>query len=171
MMPRGQQLLLPVNVWFIWGSLFVALMLNMMPVGVVIWMPDWLAVVLFFWCLHQPEKIGVGIAFFFGLLVDVHHASMLGEHALAYSFLGFTAQLIQRRLIWFTLASQAIQILPFFAFAHGVILVVHLLGGDAFPGYAMLIAALLEAALWPVVTLLLLAPQHRAPERDAHRPL
>jgi rod shape-determining protein MreD len=28
-----------------------------------------------------------------------------------------------------------------------------------------------EAALWPFVTLLLLAPQRRAPEPDANRPL
>ena len=48
---------------------------------------------------------------------------------------------------------------------------VRLLAGDMFPGWWLLLAPVLEALLWPLVTLLLLAPQRRAPDPDQNRPL
>ena len=53
-MRSGQQLLLPANPLFIWASLIAALLLNMLPLGRVPWMPDFMAVVLVFWNVHQP---------------------------------------------------------------------------------------------------------------------
>ncbi len=53
-----QQLLLPVSPLFIWGSLIVALLLNMLPLGRVAWTPDLLALVIVFWAVHQPARIG-----------------------------------------------------------------------------------------------------------------
>jgi len=35
----------------------------------------------------------------------------------------------------------------------------------------LLLAPVLEASLWPVVSVLLLVPQRRAPDRDESRPL
>jgi rod shape-determining protein MreD len=67
--------------------------------------------------------------------------------------------------------SQAIQILPMFAIAHALELLVRTIAGGVFPGYAIALAPAIEAALWPVVSAILLAPQRRAPDRDAHRPL
>lgn len=170
-MPRGQQLLLPVNALFMWGSLVVVLLLTMLPLGRVPWLPDLVALVLVFWSVHQPHRIGVGVAFLLGLLVDVHQSAMLGQHALAYTLLSFFALTIHRRLVWFSLVSQAFQILPLFVMAHVIALIVRLLGGDIFPGYSLALAPVIEAALWPLVSALLLAPQRRAPDRDAHRPL
>lgn len=170
-MPRGQQLLLPVNALFMWGSLVVVLLLTMLPLGRVPWLPDLVALVLVFWSVHQPHRIGVGVAFLLGLLVDVHQSAMLGQHALAYTLLSFFALMIHRRLVWFSLVSQAFQILPLFVMAHAIALIVRLLGGGIFPGYSLAFAPVIEAALWPLVSALLLAPQRRAPDRDAHRPL
>jgi rod shape-determining protein MreD len=170
-MPRGQQLLLPVNVFFMWGSLLVALLLSMLPFGRIAWMPDFVALALVFWSVHQPHKIGMGTAFFMGLLVDVHQSAMLGQHALSYTLLSFLALIIHRRLVWFSVFSQAVQILPLFAIAHTLQLLVRLVAGGVFPGYWIALAPLLEAALWPLVSLMLLAPQRRPPDRDAHRPL
>lgn len=170
-MPRGQQLLLPVNGLFMWGSLVVTLLLTMLPLGRLPWLPDLMALVLVFWSVHQPHRVGVGVAFVLGLLVDVQQSAMLGQHALAYTILSFLAFAIQRRLVWFSLVSQAFQILPLFVLAHVTMLIVRLLGGAIFPGYSLALAPLIEAALWPLISLLLLAPQRRAPDRDAHRPL
>lgn len=174
-MRPGQQLLLPANPVFIWGSLLVALLLNMLQNmglwGRAAWMPDVLAVVLVFWTIHQPLRISIGVAFFFGILLDVHQGSMLGQHALAYSVLSFLAIAIHRRLLWFSLPSQALQILPLFLIAHATELVMRMLAGSAFPGLWILLAPVLESLLWPVVTALLLSPQRRAPNPDAHRPL
>lgn len=170
-MPRGSQLLLPANPWFIAFSLIVALVIDMIPLGRLAWMPDLLAVVLVFWGVHQPRRVGVLWAFFFGLAIDVHDGALLGQHALAYSALSFGAIMLHRRLPWFALANQAVQVLPLFFAAHVITLVVRLLVGGMWPGWSLLLAPLLEAALWPLACLLLLAPQRRAPDPDAHRPL
>jgi rod shape-determining protein MreD len=174
-MRPGQQLLLPVNPFFIWGSLIVALLLNMLQNmglwGRAAWSPDVLAVVLVFWTVHQPLRVSIGAAFVFGLLMDAHQGGLLGQHAMSYTVLSFFAITIHRRLLWFTVPSQAAQILPLFFAAHGVELVLRLIGGGTFPGFWMLLAPLVESALWPVASILLLAPQRRAPNPDANRPL
>ena len=170
-MRPGQPLLLPANPLFIWFTLIVALMFNMLPVGRISWMPDLLAVTLVFWSVHQPLRIGVVAAFLFGLAVDVHQTSLLGQHALAYTILSFFAITIHRRLLWFTVPSQAVQVLPLFAAAHAIELAIRMIAGGIFPGVSLLLAPVIEAALWPLVTVVLLAPQRRAPDPDENRPL
>ena len=78
----GDQLLLPVNTFFMWVSLLVALLLNLIPFGRVNAMPDFLALALVFWNVQQPRRVGIGAAFVFGLLMDVHQGALLGQHAL-----------------------------------------------------------------------------------------
>jgi rod shape-determining protein MreD len=171
-LPRGSdQLLLPVNPLFIGLSLVVALGLNIVPLGRHPALPDLLAVVIVFWNVHQPRRVGVGLAFLFGLLMDVHEGALLGQHALAYTLLSYVAVTIHRRLTWFGLAEQAVQIVPVFLVAHAVVLLVRMTAGDMFPGWSILLAPVFEAALWPFATLLLLAPQRRPPDPDENRPL
>lgn len=174
-MRPGQQLLLPVNPAFIWFSLLVAMGLDML-LGMAIWgraawVPDLLAVTLVFWSVHQPLRIGVGVAFFFGLLIDVHQGSLLGQHALAYTVLGFFAVSMHRRLLWFPVPNQAVQVLPLFVAGHLLTLLVRMAVGGDFPGWPIFLAPVIEASLWPFVTVLLLAPQRRAPDQDDTRPL
>ena len=174
-MPRGQQLLLPANPLFVLSTLIAALFANMVAnisfVGNAAWMPDFLSLVLVFWCVHQPRLVGIGVAFFFGVIIDVHQASLLGQHALTYTALGFLAIMIHRRLLWFTVPSQAMQVLPVFVAAHALELTVRMMSGALFPGWMIVIAPIAEALLWPLVSVILLAPQRRAPNPDANRPL
>ena len=170
-MRGGQQLLLPASPTFIWASLLAALLLDMLPFGRNPWMPDFMALVLVFWNVHQPLRIGIALAFMFGLAVDVHQTALLGQHALSYTTLSFFATMIHRRLLWFPMSSQAIQVLPLFVVSHLVDLSIRLVNGDAFPGWSLLLAPMIEALLWPVVSVLLLAPQRRAPDPDENRPL
>jgi rod shape-determining protein MreD len=170
-MRPGQPLLLPANPLFIWTSLLMAMMANMLPVGRVPWMPDFLALVLVFWSVHQPLRIGVGAAFLFGLAVDVHQATLLGQHALAYTTLSYFAITIHRRLLWFSVPSQAVQVLPLFVAAHAIEMAIRMLAGGSFPGPTILLAPLIESFLWPIISVLLLLPQRRAPDPDENRPL
>jgi rod shape-determining protein MreD len=170
-MRPGQPLLLPANPLFIWTTLLLAMMVNMLPVGRIAWLPDVLAVAIVFWSVHQPLRVGVIAAFLFGLAIDVHQASLLGQHALAYTTLSYFAITVHRRLLWFKVPSQAVQVLPLFAAAHAIEIAIRLLAGGAYPGPGVLLAPVLEAALWPVVSVLLLLPQRRAPDPDENRPL
>ena len=174
-MRRGQQLLLPANPFFIAVTLLIGLALNMLQNidlwGRAAWTPDFLALTLVFWSIHQPQRIGIGVAFIFGLLVDVHQGAMLGQHALSYTVLSFLAIAIHRRLLWFQAPSQALQVLPLFAASHAIELCVRMIAGGAFPGWLLLLAPMLESLLWPVISVILLLPQRRTPNPDAHRPL
>lgn len=171
-MPRGSgQLLLPAKPWFIALTLLLALLADMLPLGPQPAKPHLVAVVLVFWNVHQTRRIGVGWAFFLGLLIDVHHGAVLGQHALAYSGLAFLAVTLHRRLLWFGVWEQTAQVLPLFFAAHLLQFLVRMAFGGMAPSPWLLLAPAFEALLWPLATALLLAPQRRAPDRDEHRPL
>ncbi len=171
-MPRGSsQLLLPANPIFIGLTLLVALALNMLPAGRHAAQPDLLALALVFWNVHQPRRVGVGAAFLFGLMMDVHDGALLGQHALAYTLLSFGAITVHRRMLWFSVPEQALHVFPLFVLATVASLAVRLLVGGMFPGWSLFLAPLFEALLWPLASIVLLAPQRRAPDRDENRPL
>ncbi len=171
-MPRSaDQLLLPVNPLFLWVTLLLAFAVNLAPLGRSPGMPDLLALTLVFWNVNQPRRVGVGVAFVFGLMMDVHDGAVLGQHALAYTLLSYFAVSMHRRLLWFSVPAQALQVFPLFMAAHGVAFVVRMLLGGMLPGWQLLLAPVFEALLWPFISWLLLAPQRRAPDPDENRPL
>jgi len=172
MLPRGtDQLLLPVNPLFVAATLAGALACDLLPLGRNPWVPDLLALALAFWNVHQPQRVGVGTAFCFGLLMDVHDGAVLGQHALGYTLLAYLAITARRRLAWFPLPLQALQVLPLFVLAHAVSVAARLVVGGMVPGWNVLAAPLMESLLWPLASWLLLAPQRRAPDPDENRPL
>src|ERR1700716_3480703 len=113
-------ILLPVSPTFIAASLIGAFLLNLLPWGTWIGVPDFVAIVLIFWSIHQPRKVGIGVAFMMGLLMDVHDASLLGQNALAYTLLSYFAIMIHRRVLWFPTRTQALHVLPLLLMAQAV---------------------------------------------------
>ncbi|MNT93711.1 hypothetical protein D3C72_2352530 [compost metagenome] len=85
--------------------------------------------------------------------------------------LSFGAIAIHRRLLWFSVPSQSLQVLPLFILAHAIELLLRMASGGIFPGVWSFLAPLLEALLWPLASWVLLAPQRRPPDRDQNRPL
>ena len=173
MLPRGEPLLLPAKPGFILGSLAAAgvLMVLKGQLGAPPWWPDWLALVLLFWSVHQPRRVGVGVAFVAGLLLDVHQGALLGQHALAYTVLAYGAVSLHRRVLWFDQLGQTLHVLPLVLLAYALQWLVRWLAGDGPPSGALWVAPVLTAACWPLATRVLLAPQRRAPDPDDTRPL
>lgn len=171
-MPTGRPLLLPVNPRFIVLSLFLALLLNML-LGLTgqSWLPDVLALVLVFWTIHQPWRVGMLTAFVLGVAVDVHESALLGQNALAYVCMSHLANMVHRRVLWFPAREQTLQVLPLFVAANAIEWLTRLVTQDVWPHWPQLIAPLLQTALWPVFSHVLLAPQRRPVERDDIRPL
>ncbi|MES2535350.1 MAG: rod shape-determining protein MreD [Pseudomonadota bacterium] len=170
-MNHPHYILLPVSPAFIAGSLIAAFLLNLLPWGGLVGVPDFVALVLIFWSVHQPRKVGIGIAFLMGLLMDVHNASLLGENALAYTLLSYFAIMIHRRMLWFPPLTQALHVLPLLLVMQAVQLFIQIVVNGRFPGWFYFIESVVTAALWPVVTWMLLAPQRRAIDRDETRPI
>lgn len=171
-MPAGRPLLLPANPRFIAMTLVLGLLANML-LGLLgwRWLPDVLSIVLVFWIVYQPRRVGLVVAFILGLAMDVHESSLLGQNALSYVVLSAMALAMQRRLLWFPLREQALQIIPLFVVASLLEWVTRLVVNDMLPHWSQLIAPLIQAALWPLVGALLLVPQRRALNPDNIRPL
>ena len=67
------------------ASIIVALLLTIMPVPAAVapFRPDWVALVLIYWSMMLPRNYSVGTAWAVGLILDVAHGTLLGQHALA----------------------------------------------------------------------------------------
>jgi rod shape-determining protein MreD len=168
---QREYLLLPANNAFIAFSLAGACLLNILPWGRLAYIPDFVAITLVFWNIHQPRKVGIGIAFLLGLIMDVHESALLGEHALAYSILSYAAISLHRRVTYFDLPGRMLHVLPLLLLAQLVVVLVRLIVGAPWPGWSVFTASFAAVALWPLVDRLLLAPQRRAVEHDDNRPI
>lgn len=148
-----QEILLHVKNRFIALSLAVALLLNLLPLqGIVLMLrPDFVALVVLYWSINQPQRIGMSVAFAMGLLMDVGNASIFGQHALAYSVMAFIALLLHRRLRIFSLRKQAPQAGLLLFSAQLVILLTGVLAGANFPGWDFFLASVTGALLWPLL--------------------
>lgn len=167
MLPDRSQILMPVRASTIMGSFALALFLNFLPWPDMRVVPDFVALVLAFWCVRQPRLVGIGIGWMIGLVSDAGNGVLLGQHALAYSLLAFLAIWLSRRILWFGAALQTLHVALLLLVCQGAALLVRLAAGDSFPGWAILVGPLVGALLWPAVTWLLLRPQRRAEREQA----
>lgn len=167
----SSRILLPVRRWFIALTMIGGFMLNLLPVSYVPWLPDFAAFVLCFWAIREPRHVGMGVAALFGVLMDVAAGSVMGQHVLAYVVLAYLAGAVSRRVMWFTLSSQAAHVLVLLFVATLVEIASGMLGGGEFPGWLFVLGPLLGAALWIPATYLLLLPQYQPLERDENRPI
>ncbi len=168
---KSSRILQPVRPWFIAVSLFLALLLNMLPPRNWPGMPDWVMLVLCFWAVREWRKVGLGWAFVLGLAMDVADGAALGQHALAYVLLSFGATSLSRRMLWFPLSQQALHVMPLFLLAQGVQILCRMLAGSDFPGLLQFASPLVATLLWVPVSLILLLPQYRPVDRDENRPI
>jgi len=165
MIPSSSQILLPVRMSTVFGSFALALFLNFLPWPDLRLVPDFVALVLAFWCVRQPRLVGIGVGWMLGLLADAGNGVLLGQHALAYSLLAFLSVWLSRRILWFGPMLQSLHIALILLVTQAAVLFIRLAAGDPFPGWPILVSPIAGAILWPVVTWLLLLPQRR-PERE-----
>ncbi len=161
----SRQILQPVRVGTIIVSFAIALLLNFLPWRDLRVVPDFVALVLVFWCVRQPRLVGLGVAWTLGLMSDAGNGVLLGQHALAYSLAAFLGIWLSRRILWFGPGLQALHVGAILLVAQGVSLLVRLAAGNDFPGWAIIASPLAAALLWPLASWLLLMPQRR-PTRE-----
>lgn len=168
---QSSRILQPVRPWFVFGTLLLAFLLNLVPTGPMSFLPDWLAFVLCFWSVREFRKVGMGVAFLAGVAMDVADGSVMGQHALGYTLLAYGASALSRRILWFPLTEQALHVLPLLFGAQLVQFLVRLTTGAEFPGFGYFVSPLLATLLWVPGTYLLLLPQFRPVDRDDNRPI
>ena len=161
----SRQILQPVRVSTIIASFALALFLNFLPWRDLRVVPDFVALVLVFWCVRQPRLVGLGVAWTLGLVTDAGNGVLLGQHALSYSLLAFLGIWLSRRILWFGPGLQALHVGAMLLVAQGVSVLVRLAAGNDFPGWPIIVGPLAGALLWPFASWLLLLPQRR-PARE-----
>ena len=166
-----QHILLPAKGSFIVLTIALALLFNLLPWRNTTGVPDLTAAVLAFWCIHQPRRVGIGLAWTLGLLLDVGNDALIGQHALGYSVLAFLALAVHRRILWFPLWQQALHLLLLLLATQLLTLVIRMAAGARFPGWTYFVGSFICAALWPVLSFLLLLPQRQAEMKDENRPI
>jgi rod shape-determining protein MreD len=161
---RPEEILRPVRPWFIALTLLLALSGNLLPLSgtALALRPDFLALVLLYWCIQEPRFVGVGVAWCVGLLMDVGDATLFGQHALAYAVLAYAAEYFRRRVLRFPLWQQALQVAVLLALCAGLVVLVRVVGGAPLPRWTYAVPPLSGALLWPVVSVLLQWPQRPA---------
>jgi rod shape-determining protein MreD len=158
---RPEEILLPPKPWFVALTLLISLLLNLLPWSGV-WLalkPDFLALVLLYWCIQQPRWIGVGSAWALGLVMDVAQGALFGQHALAYALLGFAAEYFHRRVLRFPLWQQAAHVAVLLVLSMALVMLVRIAGGAAVADWSNFLGAISGALLWPPLSTILQWPQ------------
>lgn len=167
----SSRILLPVKPWFIVLSLFGALLLNFMPTSRWPGIPDWVALVLCFWSVREPRRVGMGWAFVLGLFMDVADGAVLGQHSLAYVLLAFGVSGLARRILWFPLGKQALHVMPFLILTQALQAMTRIMAGADFPGWGYFVGPFIATLLWIPATFVLLLPQYQPVDQDPDRPI
>jgi len=166
---RSEEILRPVKPSFILLTLIIALLANIVPLApaATSLRPDVLALVLLYWCIREPRYVGVGTAWFVGLIMDVADATVFGQHALAYAVLAYAADYFRRRVLRFPLWQQAVQVAALLALCAMIVLLVRIVGGASSPRWTYAVPPLVGALLWPALSVLLQYPQR--PNRSSSK--
>ena len=145
------------NGWVLWVSLLLALLLGLVPLPDLLQplRPYWLALVLAYWLLEAPDRVGMGKAFFLGLLGDLAFCSLLGEQALRLAVLAFILDRFRARLRFFPLWQQALTMGVLLLNDRVINAVIHFVMGAQQLPWTYWSSPLLGALLWPPLHLVL----------------
>jgi len=130
-----------------------ALMLQMLPLPE--WAqnlrPDWVALVLIYWCIALPERVGVGVGWLAGLMLDVAHGALLGQNALTLAVVAYLAVRLHQRIRLFPLWQQAVNALLMVSLHLMLVLWIKGATGQTTETWAYWLPALTSMLIWPVV--------------------
>ncbi|WCD81598.1 rod shape-determining protein MreD [Pseudomonas sp. TUM22785] len=139
------------NGWVIWFSLLLALLLSVapMPTFMEVGRPLWPALLLTYWTLALPHRVGVTTAWLVGVAEDVLYGTLLGQNALILSLITFLVLTLHQRLRMFPMWQQSLVLMVVFGLAQLVQLWLNALTGNRPPTLLFLLPALVSALLWP----------------------
>lgn len=143
--------------WLILFSFVLALALTIIPLPAMLelFRPEWLAMVLIYWCMAVPMRVGVSIGWLVGLMLDVSRDALLGQYALAFAVIAFLTLHLHQRLRIFPLWQQALSVGVLITLECLIVLWIKGLTGQS-PGiWKMLVPAFSSLLFWPVIYLLL----------------
>jgi rod shape-determining protein MreD len=141
--------------WQIMLSLLFAFLLSIFPVpDSLVWArPQWVSLVLVYWILELPERIGMGAAFVAGLCLDGLEGTVFGQHALALCLLAYLVLILYQRLRMFTIWQQIGVIFVIIGLEQLLYHWTQTLAGRPAPSLLILVSCFVSALMWPPLVL------------------
>lgn len=134
-------------------SFLLAMLLSILPLPIdwAWFRPEFVALLVIYWVMALPDRMGVGIAFAVGLVQDVVENATLGQHALALVAVAYVCVLSYQRIRNYALWQQSAWVFVLVGIHQLFWNWVHSLNGPAAQSLVFLVPALVSALLWPIV--------------------
>ncbi len=153
-----------MNNWFaILLSIFIALILTLLPMPEwTLWMrPAWVLLVLIYWTMAMPHRVGMGVAWVTGLIMDLLNGTLLGEHALAYTVVIYFISSMYIRIRMYPILQQSLSILFFCLMYQFMLYCIQGFIGKLPDSHLYWLSSLTSMLLWPWLSVLLRDCQYR----------
>lgn len=145
------------------GTLVVGLMLTIMPLpeSLQVLRPDWLALLVIFWAMQLPRTWSVGSAWVIGIVLDVAHGTLLGQHALALCLIAFITVRFHLLMRVFPLSQLSATVFALLALYQFVLFWVNGVAGVAAPAAAYWAPVVTGTLIWPFLYMFLVGVRYR----------
>jgi rod shape-determining protein MreD len=132
-------------------TFLIAIVLAVMPLPewARLYRPPWVTLVLIYWALALPQRVGVGVGFVLGILLDTLTGTLLGQHALPLSLVAYITLKTHQRVRLFPLWQQAVFVLGLLVIERLLRMAAMGASGRDTPGSEFWLAAVAGALLWP----------------------
>jgi rod shape-determining protein MreD len=139
------------------ATFVVALILSVVPVPT--WAeqfrPDWVGLVLIYWCMATPHRVGIGSAWLVGLLQDVLYGALLGQYALSKTIIAFLAVKLHLRVRVVPPWQQALAVLVMLAVGQLFVIWVRAIIGKPVLGFSYWTPSIVSMVAWPWIFIIL----------------
>ena len=149
------------NLWVIFLSFFIALVFSIvslpdaLPVELGYLRPQWVALVLIYWVIALPFRVGIVVAWVAGIALDVLLGSLLGQHALALIIVAYVASSLYQRLRMFAIWQQSGIVFAIVGLNQLANFWIESISGVAEWNMWYLLSSVFSALVWPWVFLVL----------------
>lgn len=142
-------------------TFIAALLMAIMPLPEWsrVFRPEWVSLVIIYWCIAIPDKVNIGTAWILGLCMDVLTGTLLGQHALAFSVIAYISVKLHKQIRIYPLWQQALSVFILIAFGQLLILWIQGLTGESGATWAYWASSMTSALIWPIVFMLLRSAQ------------
>jgi rod shape-determining protein MreD len=156
-----------IGIFWLPLSVLLALLLGIvsLPDAVAPMRPYFLGLVLVYWLLETPDRVGMGAAFSIGLIGDLAFGTLIGEQALRLTVLAFIVQRFRARLRFFPLWQQSLAVFALLVNDRVIAAAVRLALGENLPRWPFWVSPLLALPLWPWLVVLFDTLRMRAREK------
>ncbi len=140
------------GVWVIILSFFLAYLLAIVPFPewAMNYRPEWVPMVLIYWVMALPYRVGIGSAWCAGLILDILKGSVLGLNAIGLVIVAYVTSSIHLRFRMFSSIQQSGLVLVLLGInlflSHWLEVIT---GYSAVSDMMFIMAALTSAVLWP----------------------